>query len=125
MEKSHSLFKSFQFAFDGIKTSLVRERNFRIQVTIGILILPLGVALKISVFEWIELIIVAALVIILELINTALESIVDLVSPEVKESAKIAKDTSAAAVLVAAMASVAVGVLIFLPKLLTLFAFLK
>jgi diacylglycerol kinase len=125
MEKSHSLLKSFKFALDGIRTSFIKERNFRIQVAVGILILPLGIALKISVFEWIELILTISLVIILELLNTALESIVDMVSPEIQESAKIAKDTSAAAVLVAAAASVAIGVLIFLPKLLSSFAITK
>lgn len=83
----------------------------------GILAFILGWIFKISSQEWFDLIIVIASVLILELINTAVESIVDMISPEIQPKAKIAKDVSAGAVLVASAASVAVGALIFLPKI--------
>lgn len=118
METKHSLLKSFGFAFEGIKTEFKKGRNFRIQILIGILALILGCILKISATEWFDLIIVIASVLILELINTAVESIVDMISPEIQPKAKIAKDVSAGAVLLASLASVAVGALIFIPKIL-------
>lgn len=117
MEDRHSLFRSFGFAFEGIATEFKKGRNFRIQILIGILALVLGWIFKISSQEWFDLIIVIASVLILELINTAVEAIVDMISPEIQPKAKIAKDVSAGAVLVASAASVAVGALIFLPKI--------
>lgn len=118
MKSGHSLVKSFGFAFEGIKTEFKKGRNFRIQIVMGVLALIMGWLLKISSAEWFDIIIVIASVLILELMNTAVEAIVDMVSPDVQEKAKIAKDVSAGAVLVASLASVAVGALIFLPKIL-------
>lgn len=112
------MIKSFGFAFEGIKTEFKKGRNFRIQILMGVLASILGFILKISNEEWFDLIIVIASVLILELINTAIEQMVDLISPEINPKAKIAKDVSAGAVLVASAASVAVGILIFLPKIL-------
>lgn len=117
METKHPLIKSFGFAFEGIATEFKKGRNFRIQILMAILALTLGWILKISSEEWFDLIIVIASVLILELINTAIESMVDMISPEIQSKAKIAKDVSAGAVLVASLASVAVGALIFLPKI--------
>lgn len=78
----------------------------------------MGVILKISPSEWFDIILIIAFVLILELINTALESIVDIASPEIQEKAKIAKDVSAGAVLVASLAAASIGAIIFLPKML-------
>jgi len=119
MESTHSLTKSFQFAFDGLKTAVTKGRNFRIQILVGVLAVIAGVILKLSFAEWLDLVIVITLVLILELVNTSLEAIVDLVSPEVREKAKVAKDVAAATVLIASAGSVIIGVLLFLPKILT------
>jgi undecaprenol kinase len=118
MESKHSLFKSFGFAFTGLKTAIVRGRNFKIQLFVGALAVALGVILKLDYAGWLDLVIVISLVLILELINTSLEAIVDLVSPEIRESAKVAKDVAAATVLIASIASVVIGVLLFLPRIL-------
>jgi undecaprenol kinase len=115
MESKHSLFKSFLFAFAGLKTAVVRGRNFRIQILLGFLAIILAAVYKISGFDWLSLILIIASVLILELINTAIESIVDIVSPEIREKARIAKDVSAAAVLVASIAAVFIGAVIFIP----------
>lgn len=120
MESKHTLINSFKFALEGIETEFKKGRNFRIQIGMGIVAILFGLILKISTTEWFDLIIVIASVLILELINTAIESMVDMISPEVNPKAKIAKDVSAGAVLVASLASVAVGVLIFLPKIFKL-----
>ena len=117
MGKPHSLTKSFQFAFEGIKTEFKKGRNFRIQIFLGILATITGLILRLELVEWAVLAITIASVLILELINTALESIVDIVSPEIRPEAKIAKDVSAASVLVASLTSLIIASLLFLPKI--------
>ena len=119
MESRHSLYKSFKFAFDGLRTVLLKGRNFRIQLSIGIFAVVLGIVLKLNPSEWLHLFIVITLVLILELVNTSIEEIVNIISPQVQEKAKIAKDVAAATVLVASISSVIIGVLLFLPKILT------
>ena len=97
----------------------MRGRNFRIQVALGTLAVILGVLFKISDFDWVDLILIIAAVLILELLNTSIEAIVDIVSPEIQEKAKIAKDVSAAAVLIASFAAIVIGAIFFLPKILS------
>lgn len=117
MERKHSLLKSFKFASEGLKAAILQGRNFRIQLALGVLATILGLILKLSAPEWLDLIIVITLVLILELVNTSIEALVDLTSPEIQPRAKLAKDVAAATVLVASIGSVIVGVLVFLPKI--------
>lgn len=86
----------------------------------GTLALIAGWVFKLNFAEWLDLVIVISLVLILELINTSLEAIVDLVNPEIHQAAKVAKDVAAATVLIASLASVVIGVLLFLPKILSI-----
>lgn len=118
METKHSLIKSFGFAFEGFSAAFRKGRNFRIQVTSGTVAIILGIFLKISSSEWLDLFLIISLVLILELVNTAVEELIDLVSPQIQEKAKIAKDVSAAAVLVASVGALSIGFAIFIPKLL-------
>jgi diacylglycerol kinase len=118
MKPKHSLVKSFSFASEGFKVAFLTGRNFRIQIFAAVLATIIGVVLKISNQEWVTLILIMAMVLILELINTSIEAIVDMVSPEISQKAKLAKDVSAASVLVAAIASVFIGLFLFLPKIL-------
>ncbi|KKQ91937.1 MAG: Diacylglycerol kinase [Candidatus Woesebacteria bacterium GW2011_GWB1_39_10] len=118
MEHRHSLIKSFSFAINGLKGIILKERNFKIQLFVGVLAVILGFALKLNPAEWLNLVIIITLVLILELVNTSIEQIVDLISPEFQEKAKIAKDVAAATVLVASIGSIIIGALLFLPKLL-------
>jgi diacylglycerol kinase len=117
VESRHSLFKSFQFAFEGVRVAIEKGRNFRIQIGLGILACIFGLILGLTITEWLDLTLIIAIVLILELLNTAVESIVDMVSPEIQPKAKIAKDVAAAAVLIASAASLAIGAFIFLPKI--------
>jgi len=116
----HTTIKSFSYAFCGVKTAIKREPNVRIHLFFAVVTLISAALLKFNIYEWILLTMTIFFVIMLELINTVLEALVDLVSPEVKDEAKVAKDVSAAAVLFAAFVSVIVGVLLFGPKLLVL-----
>lgn len=118
MSTRHSIAKSFGFAFQGISEALANGRNFRIQIFLGLVAITFGIFYKISEIEWLFIALTTSFVLILELINTSLESIVDLVSPEIRSPAKIAKDVSAAAVLIASITSIVIGVIIFLPKIL-------
>ncbi len=117
MSKLHSTQKSFKYAFEGIKLTYRNEPNFRIQLVLAILSTILGIFLKISQIEWLILIIIIFVVLLLELINSSIEALVDLISPEKNEKAKIAKDTAAGAVLVASILSLIIGIVLFLPKI--------
>ncbi|NLY79222.1 MAG: diacylglycerol kinase family protein [Lysinibacillus sp.] len=107
--------RSFRFAFSGIKMGM-KERNMRIHIICGIIAILAGFLSHLSAVEWLILILTIALVIGMEMVNTAIENVVDLVSPEYHPLAKIAKDVAAGAVLVVAIASVLIGLILFVPK---------
>ena len=119
--KSDSLIGSFGYDIEGIKKAFKAERNLKIHALAMILVVILGFVLKLAVWEWITCIILFALVIGAELFNTSIEEVVNLLSPEIRVHAKYAKDIAAGAVLVFALASAIVGVIIFLPKIISLF----
>jgi diacylglycerol kinase len=121
MGLQHSTVKSFSYAFQGVKTAIKNEPNLRIHVFFALSTLIAAAVLKFNVIEWILLMMTIFFVIMLELINTLLESLVNIISPEYNKEAKVAKDVSAAAVLFAAAISVVVGILLFGPKLLQVF----
>jgi len=110
------IINSFKFAADGIKEAFQSERNMKVHFLLMILAIILGIILKLSSVEWGILIITIGLVLISEFINTSLEQIVDIVSPEKQEKARIAKDLAAAGVLVSAIVAVLVGIFLFVPK---------
>ena len=109
--------KSFMYATQGIISGIKAEQNMKIHIIIVLLVVIFGVILKISRIEWIICITLFALVISLELMNTAIEKTVDLITLEKNQIAKIAKDTAAGAVLVAAIFSAIIGLIIFIPKI--------
>src|SRR5688572_4561981 len=113
------LISSFYYAFAGIAYLFRTQRNARIELLIGLVACAFAAWLQISRAEWGVLILTIACVLILEGLNTAIESVVDLASPEVHPLAKTAKDIAAGMVLIAAIASVAVGLLILGPPLWT------
>ena len=117
----HDTAKSFKYAFSGIKTAYKNEPNLRIHTFFAIFAISLGAALGVSIIEWHLLTFTIFYVITLELLNTVLEAMVNMVSPEISPYARIAKDVSAACVLLAAFMSVIVGFVIFLPKIISLF----
>ncbi len=115
------LFASFRYAWQGIVYATQTQRNFRIHLGIAIFVWTMCFVLSLSFLESAVLTAMVALVLVLELINTALESVVDLtVQQTYHELAKIAKDCAAAAVLIGAIASLAVAVLISFPHFRTM-----
>ena len=118
MSKTHSSLESFRYAFSGLKAALRNEPNIRIHLGIALLAIVAAYFLRFTSTEWIILAFTIAFVLILELINTTLESLVNLVSPERRDEARFAKNVSAATVLVSAFLSVVVAAFLFLPKIL-------
>lgn len=112
-------FKSFTYAWCGLRTLLRSEHNALVHLGFTIAVLFLSIGFKISTTEAIALIIVTALVWMAELFNTAIEKSIDFVSTEIHPQIKIVKDLSAAAVLVSAIAAAVVGIIIFIPKIIS------
>jgi diacylglycerol kinase (ATP) len=110
-------FDSFRYAFAGLKLLFKTQPNARIHIVISIFMTILGFGFQISKLEWVAIIGCFAFVLCLEAINTAIENLVDLASPAFHPLARNAKDVAAAAVLIAAIATVLIGTLIFLPKI--------
>ena len=119
--KAKKLLNSFKYAFTGIESAFKSERNMKIHVTAMVLVIILGLALKISVSEWIACFFCFAIVISGELFNTAIEITVNLAMPKKNEAAKRAKDIAAGGVIVCAIFSAFIGIWIFLPKIIELF----
>jgi len=111
------LLRSFRFALSGLSHLWETQRNFRIEVAIGLVALAAGLLARLERWEWVALLLTIALVLVLEALNTTLEHAVTLASPNIDPRAKAAKDVAAAAVLIGAIISVAIGILIFGPRL--------
>ena len=114
---SVSLIRSFGFAFEGVSYLIRTQRNARIELAVGLVVLIVAVWVRVTAVEWAVLALTTTIVLALEALNTALELAVTLASPERHPLAKAAKDVSAAMVLIAAIGSVLVGVAIFRPYL--------
>lgn len=110
--------ESVGHAIDGIQYTATHERNFKIEIMFAITVTIASFILKVSIIEWAVLVLVIGMVLALEMVNTAIERCVDLVTKEYKELAKIAKDVAAGSVLIMSMFSVVIGIIIFLPKII-------
>ncbi|SFG68187.1 diacylglycerol kinase [Pontibacter chinhatensis] len=114
-------YNSFRFAFKGINAAVRSEPHMRLHVLSGIAVVVLGFAFDVTKTEWCLLAASIGLVVTAEIMNTAIETVVNLVSPEYNPLAGKAKDLAAGAVLIAAATAAVVGTIIFLPYLLELF----
>ena len=110
--------KSFRYAFNGVRILWNEEHNFRIQLISAVLVIGAGFIFRISLNEWLAVILSIVFVLALEIINSSIENLADFVSPGKHEKIKKIKDISAAGVLIAALAALAIGLMIFLPKIL-------
>ncbi|MDD2504827.1 MAG: diacylglycerol kinase family protein [Bacilli bacterium] len=112
--------KSFKYAFTGYKNAFHSEPNMKFHTFIAFIVLISGLFFKLSSLEWIFIISLIGLVIGAELLNTAIEHLVDLATQEYKRKAMLAKDTSAAYVMVLSITAAIVGMIIFIPKIIEL-----
>lgn len=113
----HRGLQTFRDAWRGIVSVAKTEFNFRIHLMGMVLVIGFGWFLKVDAMEWIVLTLCVGFVLFAEVLNTALEYLADTVHPEVDPGIRKAKDASAGAVLVAALAALVVGIIIFIPKL--------
>lgn len=109
---------SFKYAFAGLRHVIVSQRNAWIHAAITVAVVILAAFLNLTLRDWALLVLAIGLVWMAEIFNTALEALVDLASPQQHPLAKIAKDVSAAAVLVGVITSILIGLLILLPPLI-------
>jgi diacylglycerol kinase len=114
------LIRSFGFAFKGFKYAFATQQNFRIHVFAAMAASAMGWWLNISNNEWQWVILCIMLMLVTELLNTAIETLTDLVSPDYNKLAGHVKDVSAGAVLLVAIFSLITGGIIFIPKIITL-----
>lgn len=114
--KKEPLYKSFGYAFEGIAAVIRKERNMKIHCCAMIMVVMAGTILQIPIWKWCICFCLFGLVMALEMVNTAVEAVVDLVTEERKPLAKLAKDAAAGAVLIAAIMSAIAGVILFLPE---------
>jgi diacylglycerol kinase len=112
--------RSFGYAFEGIGYVIRTQRNARVHLTIGLLVIVAALGFRVSATEWAILALAFGLVFSAEMVNTVAELSVDLLTQRRHPLAKVAKDVAAGAVLVTALAAVGVGVAIFGPRLWTL-----
>lgn len=113
----YPLMKSFSFACQGILESVRTERNIQIHVVLTVVIIIFGWYFSLNGMEWLFILAAIAGTIALELVNSAIERVVDLVTDQIHPLAKQAKDIAAGAVFIYAIFSVIVGLVIFLPKI--------
>ncbi|MGY8640867.1 MAG: diacylglycerol kinase [Verrucomicrobiales bacterium] len=111
------LAKSMHHGFRGIATTFRSEPNFRIHCVLSVAAVVFGIALHISLGEWVAVVFAIGFVMAAEALNTAIEKLADRVEPEIDPAIGVAKDASAAGVLITAIAAGVVGAIIFLPKL--------
>lgn len=110
--------KSFGYAFKGIDDVVSNEPNMKIHVSVAILVVIMAFLLKISMIEWIILVLLIGLVLAAEVINTTIENLVDMYTKDYNERAKVVKDTAAGTVLILAITAVIIGLMIFVPKII-------
>jgi undecaprenol kinase len=113
-----SLLSSFSYAIAGIRTAIIQERNIRIHLSISLIVIIFGFFFSISALEWLIILLTIGGMISLEIMNTAIERMVDLVTLDFHPLAKQAKDLAAGAVFSFAIISVIIGIIIFGPYLL-------
>lgn len=115
------LINSFRYALDGLSYSFKYNQNIKIHIIIAFVVMLVGLLLGLSKIELLTIAIMIVLVISSEMINTAIEEVINLLVNEHSLEAKIAKDVSAGMVLLVSVFAVVVGVFVFLPHILSLF----
>ena len=120
-EEAYNRIRSFGYAFEGWWWVIKSQHNAWIHAVASVVVFIVGLWLRISPLEWSLIVLAVTIVWMAEFMNTAIEAIVDMVSPDFHPLAKVAKDVAAAGVLIGAGGAVLIALLIFVPKLLALF----
>lgn len=118
MSQFNKRLASFKWAFNGLRILFKEEFNAKVHLIATVVVLCLGTFFRISRYEWMAILIAVALVICTELVNTAMEHLADFVSPERRLAIKKVKDLAAAAVLLAAIVALLIGLIVFVPRII-------
>lgn len=110
----------FSYAWDGILETIKTESNFRFHLVATSFVVICSFILQINHLEWAIILLTIGLVLVAELTNSAIEKVIDYLRPEIHPAAKVIKDVAAGSVLIAALISVMIGCIIFIPKILEL-----
>lgn len=105
------------YAWNGIQSVFKREGNFRIHLLAMVLVVGMGIFFTLSLLEWLVISLIITVVLVVEVLNSAIERTVDYISTDIHPHAKVIKDMAAGAVLIAAIGSIIIGLIIFLPKI--------
>jgi undecaprenol kinase/diacylglycerol kinase (ATP) len=108
---------SFKYAYKGLIHIIRYEHNFRVHIFIAFIVFIFGIILNLSLIDWVVIILVIGIVLVTEILNTAIERIVDHISPEFNVQAGIIKDIGACAVLISALIAFIAGLFIFIPHI--------
>lgn len=108
---------SLRDAFNGVRYAFEHEQNFRLQLVVALIVLTLATILPLKVSEQLLIVVMVFMVLVMELLNTAIEKFIDLLKPRLHFYAKIIKDIMAAAVFITAFAALIIGIIIFIPYL--------
>lgn len=120
-KRKYKYTETFKFALEGIRVSFINEKNIRFHFFFSVLVIVFAIIFNLTRTEWMFLLFAIAGMIVVEMINTAIERVVDLVTDQFHPLAGQAKDIAAGAVLIYAILSIIVGLIIFIPKILSLF----
>lgn len=113
-ERDHPTFiRSFRYALEGFITAVTTERNINVQLCVGAAAVVAGLVIGIDAISWALIVLCIGIVLFAELVNTALEAVVDLATQELHPLAKRAKDIAAASVFVLSLTVAVVGILVF------------
>lgn len=115
------MIKRFKHPIAGLVVLLQKDKNFLLHLIVALFVLTISVLFNITRTEWLFIIIAISAVLFMEVINTSVEYVVDLITDEYHQLAKYAKDTASLAVLIASMMSLLIGMIIFIPYILKLF----
>jgi undecaprenol kinase len=120
-KRKYKYSETFMFALEGIRVSFKNEKNIKFHFFFSIFVLLMGFIFNLTYTEWMFVLVAVAGMLVIEMINTAIERVVDLVTDEYHPLAKQAKDIAAGAVFIYALLSIVIGITIFLPKIIALF----
>lgn len=118
-KRKYKYSETFKFALEGIRVSFINEKNIRFHLFFSVFVIVFGIIFNLTQTEWMLIFFSIAGMIVVEMINTAIERVVDLVTDQYHPLAKQAKDIAAGAVLIYAILSVVIGMIIFIPKILS------
>lgn len=111
---------SFKYSFDGLRYAFYNEQNIIVMFVVGILTMILGTILKISYVERLVIVLLIGMILSLEMVNTAIEAVVNMHTEKYNEHAKVAKDCASGALSILCIFSVLIGLMIFIPKIIEL-----